>query len=114
MLTDRNPTAGRMGFYSAALTAFLLFAYAVSLLISFFNSSSPEEPISGPLFTLLEILIILMMPAMVVVVIAVNARTPVQSKILSQIFIVSMAFLILLPAQVENVDFRSYFDRFMR
>lgn len=97
----RNTTASRIGCYSAALTAFLLFAYAVTLLLGFLASTSSEEPISGPLFTILELLIILMMPAMVIMMTAVNARAPSGLKIFSRISIVFMALLCTVTSGVH-------------
>jgi hypothetical protein len=93
MSVSKNISSNHIGFFSALITAFLLFSYAVTLLMGFMAATSTEEPIKGPLFSILEILIILMMPSMVSLMIAVNNRAPDQRKALSQISVVFMGLL---------------------
>src|SRR5215217_3038446 len=58
-------TARSLGIFSAAATVILLVAYAVTLAVGLLSLESPQQPIGDPMFTLLEVLIISMMPAMV-------------------------------------------------
>jgi hypothetical protein len=58
-------TARSLGIISAAVTVILVVAYAVTLTMGLLFLKSPQQPIGDPRFTILEVLIILMMPAMV-------------------------------------------------
>lgn len=93
MATDFTPTACRLGFFSAAATVFLIVAYAVTLVLGLLSLKSPEEPIGGPLFTILEVLIIVMMPAMITLMVAVHAWAPTRVKTLSLAAVVFMGLL---------------------
>jgi hypothetical protein len=66
-------TARSLGIFSAAATVILLVAYAVTLVVGLASLESPQQPIGDPMFTILEVLIILMMPAMVALMVAVHA-----------------------------------------
>jgi hypothetical protein len=83
MAIDFTPTARRLGLYSAVITVILIVAYAVTLSIGLLSLTSPDQPIGDPLFSILEVLIIVMMPAMVVLMIAVHAWAPPHLKTLS-------------------------------
>ena len=61
--------ARRLGLVSAAATVVLLAAYAVTLTIGLLSLESPDQPIRNPMFAILEILIIVMMPAIVALMI---------------------------------------------
>ena len=78
-------TARRLRILSAAATTILIVAYAVTLLVGLMSLESPQEPIGDPMFTILEILIITMMPAMVALMVAVHAWAPMCAKTLSLI-----------------------------
>ena len=82
--------ARRLGLYSAATTVVLLIAYAVTLTVGLLSLASPEQPIGNPMFSILEILIILIMPAMVALMVAVHAWAPTQVKTLSLAAVVFM------------------------
>ncbi len=66
-------TARSLGIFSAAATVVLLVAYAVTLVVGLLSLDSPREPIGEPMFTILEVLIVAMMPAMVALMVAVHA-----------------------------------------
>ncbi|MBI9097673.1 MAG: hypothetical protein JEY91_04310 [Spirochaetaceae bacterium] len=102
MSERKNITSNHIGFFSAIIVAFLLISYAVTLLLGLFASTNTDEPINGQLFMILEILIIIMMPAMVSLMIAVNNRTIGNLKILSQL---SVAFMVLLCGITSTVHF---------
>src|SRR5215208_2570210 len=86
-------TARRLGILSAAATTILIVAYAVTLLVGLMSLESPKQPIGDPMFTILEVLIIIMMPAMVVLMVAVHAWAPMAAKALSLISVVFMGLL---------------------
>ena len=76
-------TARSLGIFSAAATIILLVAYAATLAVGFASLESPQQPIGDPMFSILEILIILVMPAMVALMVAVHAWAPMRVKTLS-------------------------------
>jgi hypothetical protein len=86
-------TARRLGVFSAAATVILLIAYAVTLTVGLLSLESPQQPIGDPMFSILEVLIILMMPVMVALMAAVHAWAPMHSKTLSLTSLVFMGLL---------------------
>src|SRR5215207_9573053 len=86
-------TARRFGIFSAAATVILLVAYAVTLLVGLASLESPQQPISEPMITILEVLSITMMPAMVALMVAVHAWAPMNAKTLSLTSLVFMGLL---------------------
>jgi hypothetical protein len=91
-----------LGIYSAAATVILLVAYAVTLAVGLASLKSPQQPIGDPMFTILEILIILMMPAMVALMVAVHAWAPTHAKTLT---LTSVVFMGLLAGMTSIVHF---------
>jgi hypothetical protein len=75
-------TARRLGIVSATATVVLLVGFAATLAVGLASLESPRQPIGDPLFTVLEILIILVMPAMVALMAAVHAWAPADAKTL--------------------------------
>jgi hypothetical protein len=96
-------TARRLGIFSAAATVILLVAYAVTLAMGLASLESPQQPISDPMFTILEVLIITMMPAMVALMVAVHAWAPMHAKTLSLTSLVFMGMLAGLTCSVHFV-----------
>jgi hypothetical protein len=88
-----TPTARSLGIFSAVATVILLVAYAVTLAVGLLSLESPQKPIDGPILTILEALIIVMMPAMVTLMVAVHAWAPMHAKALSLISVVFMGLL---------------------
>jgi hypothetical protein len=86
-------TARGLGIFSAASTVVLLVAYAVTLVVGLASLESPQQPIGDPMFTILEVLIILTMPAMVALMVAVHAWAPTRAKTLTLTSIVFMGLL---------------------
>ena len=86
-------TARSLGIFSAAATVILLVAYAVPLAVGLASLESAQQPIGDPMFTILEVLIIIMMPVMVALMVAVHAWAPVHAKALSLISLVFMGLL---------------------
>ena len=86
-------TARGLGIFSAVATVVLLVAYAVTLAVGLASLESPDQPIGDPMFTMLEVLIILMMPAMVALMVAVHAWAPTHAKTLTLTAVVFMGLL---------------------
>mgnify|MGYP006309991217 FL=1 len=83
MGSEYSVTARRLGIASATLVAVLLLAYAATLAAGFASLESADEQMGDPYFTLLEVLIIVMMPPMVSLMAAVHAWAPARLKALS-------------------------------
>src|ERR671921_1309874 len=86
-------TARRFGIFSGAATVILLLAYAATLTVGLASLESPREPIGEPMITMLEILIISMMPAMVALMVAVHAWAPMHAKTLTLTSLIFMGLL---------------------
>src|ERR687883_1103951 len=95
-------TARSLGIFSAAATVILLVAYALTLAVGLASLESPQQPIGDPMFSILEILIILMMPAMVALMVAVHAWAPLAVKTLS---LISLVFMGLLAGETCSLHF---------
>jgi hypothetical protein len=88
-----SPTARRLGIFSAVGFIVLGVAYAITLTVGFLSLKSPQEPIGDPIFSILEVLIIVMMPVMIALMVAVHAWAPSRAKTLSLIAVVFMGLL---------------------
>lgn len=95
-------TARRFGIFSAAATVILVVAYAATLTVGLASLESPQEPIGQPMITILEVLIISMMPAMVALMVAVHAWAPMHLKALS---LTSLIFMSLLAGVTCSLHF---------
>jgi hypothetical protein len=95
--------ARRLGISSAVIVVVLLIAYAISLTIGLLSLDSPDQPIEDPIFSILEILIIVMMPALVALMVAVHAWAPVHDKVYSLIAIIFMSILAGVTSSVHFV-----------
>lgn len=97
-----NATARRLGITSAISVLVLQTFYAITLAVGFLSLSSPEQPIGDPMFAILEVLIILMMPAMVGLMVAVHAWAPADAKTLS---LAALAFMTLVAGVTCSLHF---------
>src|SRR5918998_3141266 len=97
-----SATARRLGIRSAAATVVLLVAYAVTLAVGLASLESPQQPIGDPMFTVLEVLIITVMPAMVALMVAVHAWAPTHAKTLT---LTSLVFMSLLAGVTCSLHF---------
>jgi hypothetical protein len=68
-------------------------AYAVTLTVGFMSLKSPQQPTDDPMFSILEVLIIVMMPMMAALMVAVHAWAPSHAKALSLTAVVFMGLL---------------------
>jgi hypothetical protein len=98
-----SATARRLGIFSAVSFAVLGVAYAVTLIVGFLSLKSPQQPIGDPMFSILEVLIILMMPVMVTLMVAVHAWAPSHAKTLTLTAVVFMGLLAGVTCSVHFV-----------
>jgi hypothetical protein len=98
-----NQTSRRLGIISAAVTVIVLTAYAVTLAIGFASLSSPDEPIGDPMFSILEVLIIMIMPAAVTLMVSIHAWSPVHLKTLSFTAVIFMALVAVVTSCLHFV-----------
>jgi hypothetical protein len=94
-------TARMLGIFSAAATLILLVAYAATLATGLASLESPQQPIGDPIFAILEVLIISIMPAMVALMVTVHAWAPMHAKTLSLTSLVFMGMLAGLTCSVH-------------
>jgi hypothetical protein len=88
-----SATARRLGILSAVAIVVLLVAYAGTLAVGLMSLTSPKEPISDPMFSILEVLIIVMMPVMVTLMMTVHAWAPSHAKTLSLTAVIFMSLV---------------------
>jgi len=93
----------RLGMWSAAGLVVLDVLYAATLIVGLRSLESPEQPIGDPMFTILEVLIILMMPVMVALMVAVHAWAPPRAKAFSMVAVVFMGLLAGVTCSVHFV-----------
>lgn len=96
-----TPAARRLGITAALGVVLLLSGYAVTLAVGFASLDSPDQPIRDPMFSILEILIILMMPALVALMVAVHAWAAEDVKALSLTALMFMSLLAVVTASVH-------------
>ncbi|HSA56067.1 MAG TPA: hypothetical protein VLE53_10200 [Gemmatimonadaceae bacterium] len=102
-MNDFTPAARRLGTGSAVAVVILGLAYAITLVVGFASLESPQDPIGDPMFTILEILIIVMSPAMVTLMVAVHAWAPPRARALSLAALVFMGLLAVLTCALHFV-----------
>ena len=83
--------ARRLGLLAAVATIVLVVAYAATLTNGFWSLESADQPIREPMFSILELLIIVLMPVLIVLMVAVHAWAHTQAKALSLAAVVFMA-----------------------
>jgi hypothetical protein len=86
-------TARTFGIAAATGTLILSVLYALTLAAGLLTLPSPDQPIGDPLFTILEILIILTTPAMVALMVAIHAWAAPETKIFSLMALVFMGLM---------------------
>lgn len=98
---EYSNTARRLGMVSAVAVVGFSLIYVVVLGLGFASRISPDQPIGDPWFSILEILIIAMMPGMVALMAAVHARTPAPARVLSLISLIFMSMVAMLTVSVH-------------
>jgi hypothetical protein len=96
-------TARRLGIASSAVVAFLSLAYSAVLTAGLMSLSVRDDPIGNPFFSIMEGLIIALLPAMVTLMVAVHAWAPTTAKALSLTALLFMGLLAALSASVHFV-----------
>jgi len=92
-----------LGSTAAWAVFFLLIAYAATLVLGLLSLGSPADPIGDPYFSLMEVLIILMAPAMVAVMVAVHAYAPPGARAYSLTALACMTIMAGITASVHFV-----------
>jgi hypothetical protein len=88
---------------SSAVVVILTFAYAAVVAAGLLSLTAPDHPISQPFFSIMEVLIILVVPAMVALMVAVHAWAPIISKTLTLTAVVFMSLLAALSTSLHFV-----------
>ena len=96
-------SARKLGLVSSVGILALMAAYAATLATGLLSLRSPDQPIEGPLFAALEILILLTMPFMVALAVAIHSWAPTESKAYSLLALVFMCMLAGLTCSVHFV-----------
>lgn len=94
--------ARRLGVASAVAVASLVVIYTVTLAAGFLSLDSPRDPIGDPYFSLLEILILSMVPFMVTLMVAVHAWAPAEARVFS---LTALAFMVVLAGLTSALHF---------
>jgi hypothetical protein len=92
----------RVGVAAAGAVAVLCLCYAIVLALGLFTLPSPEQQIQEPWFTLMELLIILIAPAMVVFMLALYAWVSEQERAFAM---GAVAFMSMCAALTSAVHF---------
>jgi hypothetical protein len=95
--------ARRLGMASAFGTALLSAGYAVVLIVGISSLGSPQEPIGDPWFSILESLIVLLMPLIVAMTASVHAWADVKDKVFSLLAVVFAGLLAGITCSVHFV-----------
>lgn len=86
----------------ASFAAFVLgLAYAVTTFLGFLSLESPQDPIGDPFFTAMEILILLLAPAMAVSMIAVHYYALPEDRIWSLAALLCMFIMVGITSSVH-------------
>jgi hypothetical protein len=99
---DFPPRAARFG-AGVSLAVFVLgVAYVIPLVLGLRALASPQDPIADPYFAAMELLILLMAPALVAMMAAVHAYAPRDRKIFS---LTAFLFMGLLAGMTCGIHF---------
>jgi hypothetical protein len=97
-----TPLHGILGRVAAWSVFPLSVIYAVTTVLGLLSLKSPQDPIGDPYFTIMELLIILLVPAMVITMIAVHAHAAPEVKIYS---FTALAFMIVMAGITSSLHF---------
>lgn len=90
--------ARRLGLVSAVASVATIGVYAIILAVGVISLPSQDVPVGDPWFSALEILIIVLMPAMMALMVAVHAWAPAERKTFSAIAVLFTTMLALLTS----------------
>ncbi|HZP19562.1 MAG TPA: hypothetical protein VFB16_05080 [Bauldia sp.] len=94
-------SARRLGLVSAIGAATLIALYAVTLVVGLASLASPNDAIADPMFTILEVLIIGLMPATVALIASLHAWAPEERKPHALVALVFMALVAVVTSAVH-------------
>jgi hypothetical protein len=98
--TPQHRAIGR----AAAWAVFgLLVLYAVTTTLGFLSLTSPSEPIGAPYITVMEVLIIVLMPPMVVSLVVLHAFAAPEAKVYSLTALVFMVVVAAITSGLHTV-----------
>ena len=95
-------SARAMGIAAASIVLTSALAYGLALAFGFASLRSPDQPIGDPWFTILEVLILVLAPAMVVLMVAVHAWAPRERRGLA---LAALCMMVVLAAETSCVHF---------
>ena len=98
-----SASARAVGIVSGGGTALVTAAYAGVLAAGLLSLPSPDQPIGGPYFLLMEVLILLLMPLLVALMAAVHAWAPPEVRIYGHLALVFMALVAGLTSAIHFV-----------
>lgn len=98
-----SEAARRLGIISALGVAVLCTVYGIALVLGLLSLATPQDPIGDPIFSVLEILILLLAPAMVVLTAAIHAWAPGRSKVFGLLSLAFMSLMAVLTCAVHFV-----------
>jgi hypothetical protein len=102
MSHPENSQSFRMGVVSGYLVAILSALYAAILFVGLITLPTPEHPIQNPWFTIMELLILVIAPAMVAFTVALHSWVPQEKKSAA---VLSIVFMSLCTAITSSVHF---------
>jgi hypothetical protein len=101
MHSSENQPSFLIGIASGYLVAFLSAAYAVILITGLVTLPTPEDPIQNPWFTIMELLILVIAPAMVTFTVALHSWVPKENKPSAVLSIVFMSMCAVVTSCVH-------------
>ena len=99
---DFSLSARRLGISAAARIVLLGLVYAVTLILGLLSLQSPQQPIGGWYFPILELLILLIAPFAIGLMVAVHAWAPPEAQAYS---LTALAFTGLLAGLTCSIHF---------
>lgn len=91
----------RLGMVAGIAVAFLSIVYAIALGIGLLTLPSPDQPIQNPWFTVMEVLILLIAPAMVVFTVGLHSWAQADRKSLSLLSVIFTSMFALVTSCVH-------------
>ena len=83
----------RLGRVAALTVVMLTVIYAITTILGFLSLKSPQDQIGDPYFTIMELLILLLVPPLIISMIAVHAYAPQAAKPYSSAALVFMIMM---------------------
>jgi len=92
----------QLGRAAAWVVFYLIVIYAVTTILGFLSLKDPQDPMGDPYFTMMEILIILMVPFMVISMVTVHAYATQEVKLYS---FTALTFMIGMAVITSSLHF---------